>query len=252
MATIPTPSPVTPRASETQAPINHIGRMAGALFSPKPTFEDIARRPSWLAPIVFLTVLSLVFCYVMNQRVDWNSFIRQQAEKNPRFEQLSDDQKQRALGPQTRFAPMFAYIIGALGPTGFALFLTLVFWGAFNLLAGASLRFGTSFGISAHAIMPSAIGSILGMVVMYLKKPGEVDPEHIVASNLGALVSSDAPKWLEKLAASADLFWIWTLLLLATGFSAANPKKIPMSKALGITFGVYVALRLMVVGWAAI
>jgi len=40
MATIPTPSPVTPGASETQAPINHIGRMAGALFSPKATFED--------------------------------------------------------------------------------------------------------------------------------------------------------------------------------------------------------------------
>ena len=31
--------------------------------------------------------------------------------------------------------------------------------------------------------------------------PGEADPEHIVASNLGALVSSDAPKWVEKLAA---------------------------------------------------
>lgn len=248
MATIPTAS----SAPESQAPINHFGRVLGALFSPKPTFEDVARRPSWIAPLALLTVLGLVFSFVMNQRVDWDSFIRQQAEKNPRFAQLSEEQKQQALGPQTKFAPAFAYVLGGLGSAIFALLLTLIYWGAFNLFAGAGLRFGTSFGIASHAIMPSAISSVLGIVTMYLKQSGEVDPENIVASNVGALLAEDAPKWLAKLGSYLDVFDFWMMFLLATGFAAANPKKISLGKALGIVFGLWAVYVLIKVVIAAI
>jgi len=34
------------------------GRIIGVFFSPKNTFEDIVRKPSWMLPIVLLTVLS--------------------------------------------------------------------------------------------------------------------------------------------------------------------------------------------------
>ncbi len=71
MAGTPTPGP------ETQVPINHFGRMVGVLFNPKPTFQDIAGRPSWVAPIVLLALLGLGLSWVMNQRVDWESYIRQ-------------------------------------------------------------------------------------------------------------------------------------------------------------------------------
>ncbi len=241
MATIPTP--------EAQAPINHFGRMMGALFSPKATFEDIARRPSWIAPIVLLTILGLCLSYMMNQRVDWNSFIRQQAEKSPRFAQLSEEQKQQALGPQTKYAPMIAYAFGLLGPGVFAVILALIYWGAFNLLTGAGLRFGGSFGIAAHAFVPSALASVLAIVTMYLKRPGEVDPERLLASNVAVLLPGDAPQWQVSLGQSLDIFWIWVLLLLATGFAAANPKKVSLGKAVGIVFGLWAVWLLLKVGW---
>ncbi len=67
MATIPTPAP------EAQPPINHAGRLIGALVSPKQTLEDVARRPSWVAPIVLMAILGLVVSYALNQRMDWGS-----------------------------------------------------------------------------------------------------------------------------------------------------------------------------------
>ncbi len=81
-----------------------------------------------------LSVLGLGVGFVMNQRVDWNSFIRQQAEKSPRFAQLSEEQKQQALGTQSKYAPAFAYAFGVLGPGVFALIVTLIYWAPLTFL----------------------------------------------------------------------------------------------------------------------
>ena len=236
---------------EEQAPINHFGRIVGALFSPQATFQDIVRRPSWIAPIVLFSLLGLGFSWVMNQRVDWESFIRQQAEKSSRFAQLSEEQKQRALAPQTKYAPIFAYVIGLLGAPLLALILASVYLGAFNLFAGAGLRFAQSFGIAAHALLPTVIASVLGIITMLLKSRGEVDPERLLASNVAVLLPGDAPRWQVALGSSLDIFWIWTLILLGVGFAAANPKKVSTGKGIGIVFAIWAVWLLVKVGWAA-
>ncbi len=246
MSTTPVASPEAP------GPVNHFDRLIGVFFRPKATFGDIAARPSWVAPILLLSILGLGVGAIMNQRVDWGSYIRQQAEKNSRFAQLPEDQKERALAPQTRFVPIITYAFGALGPGIFALILTLIYWGAFNLFAGAQFRFGSSFGIVSHAFMPSAIASLLAILTLYLKKFGEADPQHLLASSLGAVVGSDAPKWLDSLGNSIEIFWIWCLALVAIGFSAANPKKVSAGKAYGIVFGLWLFWLVVKVGWAVV
>jgi Yip1-like protein len=239
-------------APEPQAPINHLGRIFGALFSPKATFEDIARRPSWVAPIILLSILSTGVAYFLNTRMNWGSYIRQKAEENARFAQLPEEQKDRALAPQVKFAPYFSYCFGVIGPAIFALFFGLVYWASFNLFTGAGLKYSSSFGIAAHATIPSAITSILAIITLALKSPGDVDPEHMVASSVSSFLGSDAPKWLVALGNSLELSWIWILILFAIGFSAANPKKIKAASAFGVVFGLWLVWVLLKVGWAAI
>ncbi len=70
MATTPGPAP----AESSQ--IGTLGRMAGALFSPRSIFEDIAHRPGWVAPIVLLTILSLAVTAIFSQRVGWEQFMK--------------------------------------------------------------------------------------------------------------------------------------------------------------------------------
>jgi len=242
-------------STATSAPdaqsIGTLGRLTGVLFNPRPTFADIARRPSWIAPIVLLTLLGIGVSYVMNQRVDWSAFIHQQAEKSSRFAQMSDQQKDQALAPQIKYAPAFTYAIGLLANIIVAVILAGIYLGAFKLSAGAELNFGKSLAIASHALMPSAIAVVLGIITMLLKQPGDVNPQNFLASNVGAFLSSDAPRWEVSLGSSLDVFWIWTLILLAIGYSATNPKKLSTAKAARFVFGIWVIWVLAKVGWAA-
>ncbi|HXN23672.1 MAG TPA: YIP1 family protein [Candidatus Dormibacteraeota bacterium] len=239
-------------APEAQRPINHFGRIIGALFAPRKTFEDIARQPSWIAPVLLMSIIGVGVAAMLNQRVNWGTFIRQKAEQNSRFAQLSEEQKDRALGVQIKYAPVFSYCIGGLGTILAVLVFALIYCGAFNLFSGAGLNYKTSLGISAHAYLPSAIAAILMLIILPLKGYGDVDPEHLVATNLGAFLGSDSPKWRQSLGTSLDIFWIWVLVLFAIGYSAANPRKIKTGTAFGIVFGLWAVWVLAKVSWAAI
>ena len=163
---------------------------------------------------------------------------------------MPQDQKDRILESQVKYAPMFAFAFGAIGTAVFLLLVALVYWGVFNLFHGARLGFKTSFGIVAHAFVPLIISSLLAIIILLIKPRGEVDPEHFLASSLAAFLRDDAPHWLEALGQSLELSWIWTLALVAIGFSAANPKKIKPAGAFLTVFGIWAVCACGKVVWA--
>lgn len=240
---------VVPESGSEQK-ISAMGRVIGVLFNPRETFADIARKPTWLLPIILSTVLGLAFAWVMNQRVDWHQFMRQQIAQSPRGAQIPPERLDSIVNQQARIAPMFAYGAGALGALLFSLWLALVYWGAFNLFAGAGARFMQAWGVTAHVMMVGLISAPITMLVMFLKQKGDADPENLLASSAAAFLANDAPRWMKTLGNSFELFWLWTLFLLAVGFAAINPKKLPMGKALGIVIGVWLVGVLIKVGWA--
>jgi hypothetical protein len=66
MATEPMPTPMP--EVRIQAKISPFGRIFGVLFSPKPTFEDIARKPTWLLPVIIMALLGAVVAVGINQK----------------------------------------------------------------------------------------------------------------------------------------------------------------------------------------
>jgi hypothetical protein len=116
--------------------------------------------------------------------------------------------------------------------------MSLIYWGAFNLFKGAGLRFGQGFAITVYAFVPALISSVLAIIILLIKKKGDVNPEHFLASSLSAYLPDPSPKWLDTLGQSIELFWIWSLILIAIGFASANPKKIKPGAAYGIVFAV--------------
>jgi hypothetical protein len=101
----------------------------------------------------------------------------------------------------------------------------------FNLSGATKVDFKTSLAIVSYAWVPWLIHGILSILILFLKDPSTVDLQNIVASNPGALLSDDTAKWLTALLGSIDIFAIWTLILLAIGYSATNPKKLSIGKA---------------------
>jgi hypothetical protein len=236
--------------AQSQPAISPIGRIVGVFFSPKATFEDIVKKPSWVLPLILLTLFSVGVSFAINQRINWREFMSQQIEKNPRSANMSAEQKAQQIEGGAKFSPPFTYAIGLLGPIIGILVVGLVMWGAYNLLGGANANFGTSFAITAHAFMTGLLSSVLFILVLYLKPYGTVDLENPVATNLAAVLSDDAPKWLVALLKSFDIFTFWTLILLAIGFAATSPKKLRGSKAFTIAFSVWAAYVVCRVGWA--
>ena len=242
-----TPIPVAP---EAQASISPFGRVIGVLFSPGKTFEDIVRKPGWITPVLVSTILSIISVVALNQRVNWREYIVQQIEKSPRGAQLSADQKQQQAETGAKITVAIVYTAGVVVPVLFALLVGLVMMGAYNLFAGAGAGFGTALSIVAHAALVSIVSSPLFLLILFLKPPGTIDPENPMATNLAALLPEESAKWLVALGKSFDIFTLWTLILIAIGFAALNPRKLKGAKSFSIAFGVWAAYVVCRVGWA--
>jgi hypothetical protein len=239
-------------APEAQPRINPFGRIIGVFTSPKQTFASIAERPGWVAPLLLMVVLGTAVGTLLNTKMNWGDYIRQKAEENARFSQMSEDQKDQALAGQVKFWTNFSYVVGIVAVPVSTLIFALIYFGAFNLFRGAEIRYGQAFAITAHAFLPTAISSILALIILPLKTHGDVDPENVVATSLKAYLPDSAPKPLLALGSSLELFFVWCLILLAIGFSAANPKKIKPGASFGIVFGLWAVWVLAKVAWAAI
>jgi hypothetical protein len=235
-----------------QPPVNHVARLVGVLFSPKQTFASIAERPSWLAPLLLMVILGVFTSALLNTKVNWGQYFRHKAEESARFSQLSEEQKDQALAQQIKFWSNFSYGAGVVTVPISVLILALIYWRSFNFLWGTGWRFETAFGATAHALLPMAISSILALIILPLKSYGDVDPENIVATSLRAYLPQGAPKALVTLGGSLELFWIWSLVLVAIGLAAANPKRINPTESLGTVFGLWVVWVLAKVAWALI
>jgi hypothetical protein len=232
--------------AQSQPAISPFGRIIGVFFSPKATFEDIVRKPSWVLPVVLLTLFSIGVSFAINQRINWREFMAQQIEKSPQAANMSAEQKEQRIEGGAKFSPMISSVIGVCGPITFTLVVALVMWGAYNLLGGANTDFGTSFAITSHAALTGLVSSLLLILILYLKQPGTVDIENPIAANLAVLLPDDSAKWLIALLKSIDLFSFWTLILLAIGFATTNPKKLKGGKAFTIAlsvWGAYVVCR---------
>ena len=248
MSTVPMPVPVP--ESKPVAAISPWGRVFGVLFSPGQTFADIARVPSFVLPLILTTVLSLIAVTTLNMHMNWSQYVRQKIDESPRGSSLSAEQKDQQAETGAKITTYIVYASGLLAPIIFSLIVAVVMLGAFNLLGGAKATFMQSLAIAAHSGLVGLISTPIFVLVMFLKPKGTIDPENPVVTNVAAFLPEDSAKWLIALGKSIDVFTIWTLILVAIGFAAVNPKKLKGGTAYGIVFGVYGAYVVCRVIWA--
>jgi Yip1 domain len=250
MATDPMPIPAS--AAEPQATISPFGRIIGVLFSPKPTFEDIARKPSWLLPVVISTLLGIAATVALNQRVNWREYLSEQFEKNPQTAQFAPDQKEKQLDISAKLTTYVVYAAGVFGSVLFAVIVGAVMMLAYNLLGGTGASFSQSLAIAAHTLVVGIVSTPIFLLVLFLRPKGTIDPNNPVATNLAAFLPEESAKWLVTLSKSIDIFSVWTLILIAIGFAAVNPRKLKGAKSYIIVFSVWGALVFGKTLWAFI
>src|SRR5271156_5830636 len=177
MASAETPSPSTsPAAAGSDS---SFGRIFGVLFSPKPTFESIVKKPSWILPLILIVVVSVGVIFTFGQRVGWRNFMIRQDQQNSRtqkqMESMTEEQREKLIDTQTKVAPIFAYVAVVVGPFIAAVLVAAVLMLAFNLMYGTKIEFVPSMAIVSYSWVPGIIGALLGILIIFLKDPSTVD-----------------------------------------------------------------------------
>ncbi len=231
--------------------VNSISRIFGVLLSPQATFESIVRKPTWLAPVVLLTLLSVGVIGLFGHRIGWRPFFSKQLESNSRVAEMPADQREQILESVLKYYPPVIYLIGAATPILTVVVIASVLLGLFNGLAGTNLRFKTSLAIASYGSSPSIIRGLLAVLVVLVKEPSTVDLQNLVASNAAIFLSADSAKWLAALLRMIDVFAFWPLALMAIGYHCAAPKKLSSPAAFAWLLIVYAVIVLVVVGLTA-
>jgi len=233
---LPDMTPENAAAVEPQpAGMSEIARLTGVFFEPGKTFADVARRPTWLVPMLLSVLFGLIYCVVVGQRIGWDNVAQQQMEM--RMAKMTPEQRaQAAQGAELskKITPIIAYSAAVVGPAIAYLIAALVLLGIVAGIFSAPVKFKQVFAIMCYAGMVGVLQAVLMIVVVFLKKnPADFDIQHPLAFNLGALMDPNGPnKFLYTLASSIDVFSIWRILLVAVGLKAAAGKKLSFGGAL--------------------
>jgi hypothetical protein len=227
---------MTPESVSAAVPqpagMGEFSRISGVFFEPAKTFEDVARRPSFLTPLLLVIVASLVFTTLYSQHVGWERTVRHQVETSSRAAQQTPEQREQGIQIGTKIAPMFGYGISLVGVP-----LAYLVCGAVLLvmvkIMSANVSFKQVFAVMCYAAIPGLIFTALAIVVMFLKNPDDFDIKNPLAFNPGALMDpATSSKFLYSLATSLDVFSAWKIILIAVGLKAAAGKTLSFTGAL--------------------
>ena len=228
-------------------------RLAGALFSPRQTFQSIAQKPGWVPPILLILLVNVLLIFSFSYRVGWRSTIEKQLAKTPTYAQMTPLQQQQAVDRLTRLAPIGGYIGSTVGTVLILLCIALVLLGAFNIIFGTTIKFRQSFSIASYAFMPTVLKGLLAMLIIWVRPPEGINLQNLVMSNVGAFLPSSVPLWLQTLGSLLDVFVFWTLALLAVGYvSADRSRKLRFGNALAVVVAFWFIYLFVVVGVSAI
>jgi hypothetical protein len=251
MSTTPVASPEAP------AGMGSFARLVGVFLNPKATLTDIAQRPGWIVPVVVLTVIWLALNIVLVRRVNWVEVSKQQIEKNKfaarQIEQLTPEQRERAYERAAERGKVTRYVRGVIGWPLAIVILGGIYHGLFKLFGGARISsFKVSLSVLAYAYLPSGLRELIAIPVSLFKDPSAIDPENFLASNVAAFMGGDTPLWQLVPTAWLDVFGLWSLVLVAIGYSVIDPKKVSLGKSFAIVFGLSIALILVFTGLASL
>jgi hypothetical protein len=237
---------------ETASPIepapqgmSGLARIFGVFFEPGKTFEDIGKRPTWVLPLIIIVLSTIAFTTVLGQHVGWERIVRQQVESSSRAAQLPADQREQQIAVGARVAPMFGYATVVIIPLSYVIISGILF--AMTAMMSGGLKFKQVFAVVCHSGLSGVIFAILGMAVMFMKKPEDFNVNNPLMFNVGAYLDQQATsKTIYSLATSMDLFSFWMIFLIATGLKGAAGKRLSLAGAMTavvVPWAIYVLCK---------
>lgn len=246
MSSTPAAAPQTapPALSETQ-------RLLNTFVAPSRTFTDLRRNSRWWVPWIVISLATLTFMYVIDQKVGFDQIAHNVIASSSRaeqIEQLPPDQRAKQYASIARFTRSLSY---ASPVTTLIVYLIIaaLLMGTFRFGAGAEIGYKTSLAIVTYGILPFAISALLGILSLTAgANPESFNINNPVASNPAYFMDMAGNKFFYTLASALDVFTIWCIVLMAIGF--ARNSKLRVATTFTVIASWYLLWKLAAAGLA--
>ncbi len=199
----------------------------GVFISPGQTFESIARRPDFLAPLIIMTVSSIVIIEAMLERVGIDRIIRRSLDLSGRAAQMTPEQIDQAIQRAGTITAVSMRAGGVIGVPIFLLVIAAVGILITNVIFGAKAKFKTCFSEVCYANLVLLISLVLGLVMIFFGDMEQFNPKNFLPTTVGFFLNPhETSKPLYVIASSFDIFRVWFMILASMGLSAATGKKV--------------------------
>ncbi|MBK5257341.1 MAG: YIP1 family protein [Vicinamibacteria bacterium] len=222
------------------------GNLFNLYFEPAETFAKIFTRPRILMALVLQIGLGVLFTSIWLQKVDAREFMRQQMEQNPRIQQMPAEQVKAMIDGQAKFMMSWGRVAPFIAPAVLDLVVAGILMFIFRFFLAAEVSFLQS--LAAVVWTFAAVGLVqtpIMLSVFWLKEDWNIDPNSVIQANPTIFFQqSDLPRWLWSLLGSFDLFSLWVVFLLATGFAVAGRRGLSSGLwGIGIPWAIVVMIK---------
>jgi hypothetical protein len=239
----------TPYAKPEAPPVEVMSTpetLTGIFFEPSRVFTALRERPRFLIAGLVLLVLTLAVTAVVYQRVDMSQYIRDKMEKSPRNANQTPEQKEMGI--------KVGKIIGAVG-IPLSVPITIAAGAGLYLLGvmafGGSISYKKSLAVWVYSSLPPAVlGSLVAVLVLFLKAADTIDPERLLVTNPGAFLSTESSPVLVALLSNFDLLRFYGMFLAALGLQKIA--KMSSGAAWGVVLSFFIIRAVLGVASAAI
>ena len=238
------PNQPAAEALPSMEPMSTGATLTGIFFEPGRVFDSLRERPRFLVAGLILVVLTAFVSLAIFQRVDMGQYLRDKMDRSSRSAQQTEQQKEIGVKIGKIIWQSLAAFIPIWIAIGAALYLVGV------LAFGGSIGYKRSLAVWCYSALPPAVlATVISVLILFLKAPETIDPEHLLLTNPGALMGPESPKLLTALLTQFDILRFYGLFLAALGLS----KVAKISSAAGWTIVIsfwLIGVILAVVGAA--
>lgn len=190
----------------------------GTYYQPDKVFESMKDKPRWLIPLIVSVVFTLIATAIILPTI----VMPEQAANIARNPDIPAEQLEAIQAKMSGPIPLIAGLTSnlILMPAGMLL-VGLIFWWIFSML-GFKAKFIEMFAVAVFGSLINIPGAILKVPLMFLKETSKV------STSLGLMLPAEMDTgFLVRLLNHIDFFTIWSLVVMAIGFSVFSgaPRK---------------------------
>lgn len=228
-------SKIAPDVTALEPQMSEVGTLARVFFDPGAVFADMDRKPRFVIALIMTLVAVTVMNYVIVSKIGFERILRESMDKSPAYQQLSEEQKERAIAQQ--MSPVMTVVRNVVPPV-LALVITVLgsfyYWGAANAMGGQATFFKSISVWVYSSFAPFMVMFAANMIVAIFKASEDIEISSIQGglfkANLGVVLDVDGAAG--ALLSAIDLFAIWGWVLAAIGLQ--KTAKVSAGSAWGI------------------